>query len=488
MPKPILVKSRICRKVRFPRGTGRSDQRCSFLHRQKRRCTDRNDLLGGGTAEQTSRGLVVRHPDALRIWEKARPDSRHVRCRGCTASHRFRDRVLASSRGPSRSSQPLQRRRDPDERLQTKPLDSPVVSPVQRAHRACIRTGLVDDLAIGRSTAHRSGCSVHGGVDRTVFALPCGSGRDWSAGSRARRRRPWRRLQLSSLSAVHIEAAWWYSASSFAWAMLGTLLAWLCVLRSLSLKRPRSRWGPSAGGWRRPWRPWRRRRARPLASWPGLWRLSGLCRILIASRSAAGALVGLIPLAGTVLYLVIASQVRYFAILTHSVDRNLDIRTGSICTLRAPFDVLAAGLIGLDNADRWQGGGLDLVLAALLLDRRLAWGRSPCGHFCSAAWLMLGGYALTYSVRNLFGPHWLMEVQRYHLFPQLGFVLVLARVSRPGFTVRCAAAIHTSVCDGPGLPTSGSPPTDDADASPSLPLSRPGADPAGSGSPGGSLP
>ena len=52
--------------------------------------------------------------------------------------------------------------------------------------------------------------------------------------------------------------------------------------------------------------------------------------------------VGLIPLAGTVVYLVIASQVRYFAILTHSVDRNLDIRTGSICTLRAPFDVLAA--------------------------------------------------------------------------------------------------------------------------------------------------
>src|SRR5208337_4735906 len=54
--------------------------------------------------------------------------------------------------------------------------------------------------------------------------------------------------------------------------------------------------------------------------------------------------------------------------------------------------------------------------------------------------------------------------------------------------VRCAAAIHTSVCDGPGLPTSGSPPTDDADESPSLPLSRPGADPEGPGSPGGSLP
>src|SRR5208337_5657953 len=56
--------------------------------------------------ERTYRVLVVRDPDDLRIWEKARPDSRHARRRGCTASHHFRDRVLASSRGPSRSSQP----------------------------------------------------------------------------------------------------------------------------------------------------------------------------------------------------------------------------------------------------------------------------------------------------------------------------------------------------------------------------------------------
>jgi len=237
-----------------------------------------------------------------------------------------------------------------------------------------------------------------------------------------------------SLSAVHIEAAWWYSASSFTWALLGTLLAWLCVLRSLSIQSD----------------------AQPVGSirW---WMAAALAALVAPACSAIGLLagpvaalravqgshrlgrrrawvMGLIPLAGTVLYLVIASQVRYYAILTDGVHRSLDFRTGLSCTLRAPVDVLASGLIGLDNADRWLGGGLDLVLGALLVIGTLACGlRSPLRPLLLGGLaLILGGYGLTYSVRNLFGPHWLMEVQRYHLFPQLGFVLVLVGVSRTG--------------------------------------------------------
>jgi hypothetical protein len=236
-----------------------------------------------------------------------------------------------------------------------------------------------------------------------------------------------------SLSTVHVEAAWWYSASSFTWALLGTLLAWLCVLRSLGLKSD----------------------ARPVGS-IGWWMAAALAALVAPACSAIGLLAGpvaalrgvqdsqgpgrrrafaagMIPLAGTILYLILASQVRYHAILTQSVERNLDIRTAVLCTLRAPFDVLASGLLGLENADRWLGGGTDLVLGALLLVGTLAWGlRSPLRPLLLGGLaLMLGGYGLTYSVRNFFGPHWLMEVQRYHLFPQLGFVLVLVGVSLP---------------------------------------------------------
>jgi hypothetical protein len=239
-------------------------------------------------------------------------------------------------------------------------------------------------------------------------------------------------VALLSLSAVHVEAAWWYSASSFAWALLGTLLAWLCVLRLLGPKNQAHPVG--ASGW------WMGAALAallaPACSAIGL--LAGPVAALRAVQDSRGrgwrrtCAVGLIPLTGTVLYLVLASQVRYHAILTQSVDRNLDIGTGLLCTLRAPIDVLAAGLIGLENADRWLEGGLDLFLGALLLISTLVWGlRSPLRPLLLGGLaLILSGYGLTYSVRNFFGPHWLMEVQRYHLFPQLGFVLVLVGLSR----------------------------------------------------------
>ena len=210
----------------------------------------------------------------------------------------------------------------------------------------------------------------------------------WSAGSQARRRRPWRRLRSSVFRRVHIEAAWWYSASSFTWALLATLLAWLCVLRSLSPKNQEHPAGANV---------WWMAAAlaaffAPACSAIGL--LAGPVAALRAVQDSRGrgwrraCAVGLIPLAGTILYLVLASQVRYHAILTESVDRNLDIGTGLLCTLRAPIDVLASGLIGLENADRWLGGGLDLVLGALLLIEHSCLGiaKPAPAASCSAAW------------------------------------------------------------------------------------------------------
>ena len=58
----------------------------------------------------------------------------------------------------------------------------------------------------------------------------------------------------------------------------------------------------------------------------------------------------------------------------------------------------------------------------MLLIGALAWGlRSPLRPLLLGGLaLMLGGYALTYSVRNFFGPHWLMEVQRTTCFLSSG--------------------------------------------------------------------
>src|SRR5262249_3588841 len=45
--------------------------------------------------------------------------------------------------------------------------------------------------------------------------------------------------------------------------------------------------------------------------------------------------------------------------------------------------------------------------------------------------LILGGYGLAYCVRTDGGPLWMLRVQRYHLFPQLGLSLFVAAGLRP---------------------------------------------------------
>ena len=47
-------------------------------------------------------------------------------------------------------------------------------------------------------------------------------------------------------------------------------------------------------------------------------------------------------------------------------------------------------------------------------------------------WLIAGGYVMTYCFRTQrFGARWLFNVERYHLFPLLGFILWLAIWLRP---------------------------------------------------------
>jgi hypothetical protein len=257
---------------------------------------------------------------------------------------------------------------------------------------------------------------------------------------------------LFSLSPVHAETIWWYSASSFTWALLGTLLTWLCVVRAAASSRA----GRRAIGW------WLgtvlAAAAAPACSAIGLLAgpLGALRLALSPGVGWRGRLAVLVPLAGTLLYLLIAGGTRYGMILGSSAIHSPDLVEGLLCGLRAPADVLVMGLAGLGNGDRWLSGGGDLALSGLLFAgaAAYAWRGRQRPMIVGGLALILGGYALTYGVRNIYGTHWLMEVQRYHLFPQLGFVLILAAAARPVLarfdarprsSLRCATALAVLV-------------------------------------------
>ena len=70
-------------------------------------------------------------------------------------------------------------------------------------------------------------------------------------------------LAVFALSPLPLETFWWYSASSFAWALLLTLVAWLGVIRGDA----RGRVLAAAGAFLR-------RPSRRSACWPGRWRRS----------------------------------------------------------------------------------------------------------------------------------------------------------------------------------------------------------------------
>ncbi|WP_165226611.1 hypothetical protein [Aquisphaera insulae] len=233
-----------------------------------------------------------------------------------------------------------------------------------------------------------------------------------------------------SLSAVHAEAAWWYSASSFTWALVGTIVAWLAAATAIDRERAGL---PSRASW---WLAVAAAVSAPAFSAIGL--LAGPTAAIrvgldtrIAGRRKSHSI---LPVAGTLAYLAGASLLRYHAVVTESVHQNADVVGGLLAALRAPGDVLLPGLFGLGNIDGLMRGGLDLAVSAGLLASLVVVMARSEGSIRAAITaglaLIVGGYALTYCVRNQYGAHWLLEVQRYHLFPQLGLVVILGLMAR----------------------------------------------------------
>ncbi|MFO0891902.1 MAG: hypothetical protein U0790_22550 [Isosphaeraceae bacterium] len=231
-------------------------------------------------------------------------------------------------------------------------------------------------------------------------------------------------VALFSLSAVPAEAYWWYSASSFTWALAWTLSTWLGMLGAVE---PGVAPRVAGRGWA-----WAFASAAAAPAFSAIGLLAGPIGALRAiqaphppGRRVRGALV---PLGGTFLYVGIASLFRFRSILAESVRQNGGLRDGLLCTLRAPVDVLLPGLLGLDNADRWLGWGPDLILAIVLL-AGVAYRATRGAHrplIVGGMACLLGGYLLTYCVRHVQDDHWLLEVSRYHLFPHCGLVLIVA--------------------------------------------------------------
>jgi hypothetical protein len=226
-----------------------------------------------------------------------------------------------------------------------------------------------------------------------------------------------------SLTAVHAETVYWYSASSLMWALAATLAAWLGVAAA------------QARGDRRGWV------AAAVASamapaFSGIGMLAGpLAAMRALTGTGKGRWVGAVaPAAGTVLYLLVCLAVRRSGrLLSGGAVSGFDVGVFLASVARAPVDVLGPGLVGLGNLDAWMPRGLEFVLFGIGLVAALAWARrSPSRPLIAGGlWLILGGYGLTYSVRTIAGPHWLLEIGRYHLFPQLGVAFLVAAAARP---------------------------------------------------------
>jgi hypothetical protein len=225
-----------------------------------------------------------------------------------------------------------------------------------------------------------------------------------------------------NLSSLYVEVFWWYSASSFAWALLWTLVVLLALGRG-----GRAGWVGAAVA----------AMLAPACSAIGLLAgPAGAVRALAAADrpSRRDRLAGAsAAMAGTLLYLAVCSLFRYRDVLADSVRTKGDLGAGLRAAARAPVVVLVPELFGVREAYRWTPPRLDLALAGVALVAALAWARRSRNRpwVLVGLVLILGGYALTYCVRAEFGRPWIFVVQRYHLFPQVGLLLLLAAALAP---------------------------------------------------------
>ncbi|HEV3166251.1 MAG TPA: hypothetical protein VGZ22_19655, partial [Isosphaeraceae bacterium] len=258
-------------------------------------------------------------------------------------------------------------------------------------------------------------------------------------------------VAVFSLTPIYAEAILWFSASSFMWALLGTLLAWLCAA-----------WASESQG-------------RAALGWSAL---SGLFAMLAPMFSALGLLAGpvgatraiagqgsvrslrawakaLLPIAGTAAYLAIGLVFRYDSVLAGSAAHRADWGKAIALVAQAVVEALGARVIGLDSPRQGMPTLVNELLLLLAIVAALVWAAPSRSRpmVLIGLGLIVVPYGLEYSARmGLFAAE-LLRVQRYHLFPQLGLACLVAGALRgwlSRFDVRPSRALAVA-CGVAGL-------------------------------------
>ena len=231
---------------------------------------------------------------------------------------------------------------------------------------------------------------------------------------------------MMGLSGTISETYNWYSASSFSWAMLGTIAAIDAAGRAAG----------SAGKRKAGWLAMSAMACAlaPAGSGIGLLAAPAAAARIMAAKGWRSKGQGLVPAIGAAAYLGICSLFKYRDVLADSLKRNVDIRAALRNIACAPADVLLPGSFGRGS---WEGtipDGLAMGIAAVGLIGVLIWAARDGVHrglILAGLGLIVGGYGLTFGLRSFPGSPVVLEIQRYHLLPQLGLVILSSLAARP---------------------------------------------------------
>jgi hypothetical protein len=233
------------------------------------------------------------------------------------------------------------------------------------------------------------------------------------------------------LSAVSAETVLWFSASSFQWAAWATLAGWLCSAMACESPSSRRRAGWLAGSMVS---------AMGAPAFSAIGLLAGpmasvrtLASINPPVSLARRVAWSIVPLLGTGLYLIVCEQFHYRDLLSSSVRRNFSPGAALWAAGRAPMGVLVPSLVGLPAVVQVLPGTLLAAAGALglLVALGWAWRSRDRPLILGGLALIAGGYLSAFATRAHPGDFWIFEVRRYHLFPEIGLVWLVAVASAP---------------------------------------------------------